>query len=71
MVGVEPDNHLPYPRIVHGVIDDAVDHVMQARPIPGIADIQTRPLAYGLEAFEDLDRVGALASGDSVIRRRS
>src|SRR6516164_2471534 len=36
-------------RLVDGIIDDLVDHVMQARTVIGIADIHARPL-------EDLDR---------------
>ncbi len=43
-------------RLVDGVVDDLVDHVVQARAVIGVADIHTRALADRIEAFEDLDR---------------
>ena len=50
----------PCERFVDGVIDDLVDHVVQAGAVVGIADIHARPLAHGVEAFEDLDRFGVI-----------
>ena len=50
-------------RLVDGVVDDLVDHVMQARAVIGIADIHARPLAHGIEALEDLDRFGVIVGG--------
>ena len=47
-------------RLVDGVVDDLVDHVMQARAVIGIADIHARPLAHGIESLEDLDRFGVI-----------
>ena len=43
-------------RFVDGVIDDLVDHVMQAGTVVGIADIHPRALADGIQSFEHLDR---------------
>ena len=47
-------------RLVDGVVDDLVDHVMQAGAVIGVADIHARPLAHGVEALEDLDRFRAV-----------
>ena len=52
-------------RLVYRVVDDLVDEVMQARR-SGRADVHRRPLAHGLEAFEDLDFVRAV-----VVRTRT
>jgi hypothetical protein len=38
-----------------GVVDDLVDHVMQAGAVIGVADIHARPLAHGVEALQHLD----------------
>src|SRR5215469_7804316 len=43
-------------RLVDGVIDDLVDHVMQARAVVGIANVHARPLAHGIKPLEHLDR---------------
>ena len=51
-------------RLVDGVVDDLVDHVVQAGAVIGVADIHARPLAHGVEALEDLDRFGAVIGGD-------
>ena len=57
-------------RLVDGVVDDLVDHVVQARAVVGVADIHARPLAHRVEALEDLDRfrivvgrIGVLLAG--------
>ncbi len=47
-------------RLVDGVVDDLVDHVVQARAVIGVADIHARALADRLEALQDLDRFGAI-----------
>ena len=47
-------------RLVDGVVDHLVDHVVQARAVVGVADIHARPLAHGIEAFQHLDRLGAV-----------
>ena len=54
-------------RLVDRVVDDLVDEVVQSRR-PGRADVHRRPLADGLEAFEDFDFVGAVVLVD-LIRR--
>ena len=47
-------------RLVDRVVDDLVDHVMQAGAVIGVADIHAGTLAHGVEALEDLDRFGAV-----------
>ena len=47
-------------RLVDGVVDHLIDHVVQARAVVGVADIHARPLAHGVEAFQHLDRLGAV-----------
>ena len=46
--------------LVDGVVDDLVDHVVQARAVVGVADIHARPLAHRVEALQDLDRFRAI-----------
>ncbi len=58
-VRIERDGHVvgvAGERFVDRVVDDFVDHVMQAGAVIGVADIHARPLANGVEAFQDLDR---------------
>ncbi len=43
-------------RFVDRVVDDLVDHVVQAGAVVGVADIHARPLAHGIEPLEHLDR---------------
>ena len=52
----------PGERLVDRVVDDFVDEVVQPGR-PGRPDVHRRPLADGLEAFEDLDFVGAVVVG--------
>ena len=47
-------------RLVDGIVDDFIDHVMQARAVIGVADIHAGPLAHGIEALQHLDAVGAI-----------
>ncbi len=47
-------------RLVDGVVDDLVDHVVQARAVVGVADIHARPLANGIQALQNLDGIGAV-----------
>ena len=59
-VRVEDHRHLVIvagKRLVDGVVDDLVDHVMEAGPVIGIADIHARTLAHCVEALQDLDRL--------------
>ena len=50
-------------RFVDRVVDDLVDHVVQAGPVVGVADIHARTLAHGIEALENLDRFRIVVSG--------
>ena len=50
-------------RLVDGVIDDLVYHVMQAGAVIGVADIHARALAHGVEAAQHFDLLGAVAFG--------
>lgn len=47
-------------RFVDGVVDNFVDHVMQAGAVIRVADIHAGPLAHGIEALQDLDGVSAI-----------
>ncbi len=63
IVGIE--NHLDARGVtcegfVDGVIDDFVDHVMQARAVIGIADIHAGAFADGVETFQHPDRFSAV-----------
>ena len=49
-------------RLVDGVVDHLVDHVMQAGAVVGVADIHARPFAHGVEALEDLDRFSVVVA---------
>ena len=50
-------------RLVDRVVDDLVDHVMQARAVVGVADIHARALAHRIEALEDPDRAFVIGVG--------
>jgi hypothetical protein len=68
-VGVERDGHLrrmARQRLVDGVVDHLVDHVMQAGAVIRVADIHARALAHRIQALEDLDRVRAVGVGGEV-----
>ena len=56
-------------RLVDGVVDDLVDHVVQAGAVVGVADIHARALAHRVEAAQHLDRVGAVVVAVRVARR--
>ena len=47
-------------RLVDGVVDHLVDHVMQARAVVGVADIHARTLADGIQPLQNLDGIGAV-----------
>ena len=55
-------------RLVDGVVDDLVDHVVQARAVIGVADVHAGALAHRVEALEDLDGIGAIFVG--IVGRR-
>ena len=56
-------------RLVDGVVDHLVDHVVQARAVVGVADIHARALAHRIEALEDLDGIRAIGIDVHVERR--
>jgi hypothetical protein len=69
-VGVEHDFHrggVAGQRFVDGVVDDLVDHVMQAAAVIGVADIHARPLADGVEALQNPDRFRAVLDGNGML----
>ncbi len=47
-------------RLVDGVVDDLVDHVVQTGTVVGVADVHARPFAHRVEALQDLDRLGVI-----------
>ena len=62
-VGVEGHGHelrMARQRLVDGVVDHLVDHVMEAGAVVGVADIHARALAHRVEAPEHLDRIGSV-----------
>ena len=59
----------PGERFVDRVVDDFVDEMMQPGG-PGRPDVHRRPLAHGLEPFEDLDALGAVFVGTADRRCR-
>jgi hypothetical protein len=62
-IGVQRDHHFlgeAGERLVDRVVDDLVDHVVEAGAVVGVADIHARPLAHRIEALEDLDRPGVV-----------
>ena len=57
-VGIERDHDLrgvAGERLVDRIVDDLVDHVMQAGAVVGVADVHARALAHRIEALQDLD----------------
>ena len=62
-IGVQRHRHqigMTGKRLVDGVVDDFIDHVVQAGTVIGIADIHAGPFAHGIKALEDLDRIGSI-----------
>ena len=69
-VGVEHDLHrggMAGERFIDRVVDDLVDHVMQAGAVIGVADIHARPFANGIEAFQNPDRFRAVFDGNGML----
>ena len=42
-------------RLVDGIVDHLIDHMVKARSVIGVADIHAGPLAHGVEAAQNLD----------------
>ena len=51
---------VPGQGFVNRVVDHLEHHVVQTAAIVGIADVHTRPLAYGIQALEDLNVIGVV-----------
>jgi hypothetical protein len=63
VVGVQGDadfGRVAGQRLVDAVVDDLVDHVVQARAVIGVADIHARALADSLQPLENLDGICAV-----------
>ena len=45
---------------INRIIDDFIDHVVQARTVVGITNIHAGALAHGIQSFEDLDGIRAI-----------
>ena len=58
-------------RLVDRVVDDLVNHVMQAGAVIGVADIHPRPLAHRVEPAQHLDRLLVVARILAIGRRHS
>src|SRR5262249_19671799 len=54
-------------RLVDRVVDDFVDHVMQAGAVIGVTDIHAWPLANGIKALQDPDRLGAVFGRNGML----
>ena len=68
-VGIErhgDERRMTGERFVDGIVDDFVDHVMQARTIVGVADVHARPFAHRIEATKDLDGISAIGCGIGI-----
>ena len=50
-------------RLVDRIVDDLVDHVVQAGAVVGVADIHARTLAHRVQPAQHLDRIGAVVLG--------
>ena len=64
-IGVERHGHMrgvACQRLVDGIVDHFIDHVVEARAVIGVADIHAGALAHRVEALEDLDRVCAVGA---------
>ena len=62
-VGIQRHGHqgrMASQRLVDRIVDDLIDHVMQARAVVGVADIHAGTLADGVEPLEDLDGIGTI-----------
>ncbi len=62
-VGVERHRHrvaIAGERLVDRIVDDLVDHVMEAGTVIGIADIHAGTGAHGIEPAQHGDRIGTV-----------
>ena len=66
IIGVDFDSHIVRvfcQSLVDPVIDNLIDHMVQARAIIGVTDIHARALPDGLQAFENFNRIRAILLG--------
>ena len=69
-VGIEDDfdrGGVAGERFVDGVVDDLIDHVVQAGTVIGVADIHARPLAHGIEPLQHPDRFRAIFDRNGML----
>ena len=69
-IGIECHRHargMAGQRLVDRVVHHLIDHVMQARPVIGVADVHAGALPDRVEAFQDLDRIRAVAAVAGVV----
>ena len=62
-VGVQGDHDpvaMAGQRLVDRIVRDFEHHVVEARPVVGVADVHSRALAHRIEALEDLDALGVV-----------
>ena len=65
-VGMDLDLHevgMAGQDLVDAVVHDLIDHVVQAGPVVGVADIHARPLADGFQTLQNLDGIRAIFIG--------
>ena len=65
-VGMDLDLHevgMAGQDLVDAVVHDLIDHVVQAGPVVGIADIHAGTLSHGVQTLENLDGIGVVQSG--------
>jgi hypothetical protein len=66
VVGVDGDDDVVAvagQRLVDGVVHHLEHQVVQTGAVGGVADVHARALAHRLQAFQDLDGLGAIAAG--------
>ena len=72
-IAVQAQRHMagePGLRLVHRIVDDLERHVVQARPIVGVADIHARPLAHRIQPTQDGNRGGVVGVRIGTLRDR-
>jgi hypothetical protein len=70
-VGVQGDlnqGRKPCKSLVDGVVDDLVDHVVQAAAVVGVADIHAGPLADSVEPLQNPDRFRSVFDRNGTLR---
>src|SRR5690606_35268256 len=54
-------------RLVDGVVDDLVDHMVQARAVVGVADVHAGALAHRVEPAQNPDRIGTVGGALGLV----